>query len=109
MLYIYKLARATIENWDGPITLTVNELAKREEDNNVALLALAEARRLIASKPDPLASDLAINWQQRQSDAPPAPRWNLLARDLFQTAFSEADIPENGWRDMTCSPISLQS
>ena len=100
MLLIYRFAVTTIKHWEGPITVTVNELAKLEQDRNLGLLAFTEAQRLLLRKRDPVASDVAVNWEQKQSEAPPSPAWHLLARDLFLTAFAEAEIPESGWRDM---------
>lgn len=96
---IYKFSIKTLIAWGGPVTVNVNELAKREQDNNLALLAFAEAQRLIASKPDPLASEVAINWQQKQSEAPSTPPWPLLARNLFEAAFGEALFTDTSWRD----------
>jgi NACHT domain-containing protein len=99
LLLIYSFSIRALVNWDGPVTVTVNELAKRELDNSLAYLAFAEARRLVASKPDPLASETAINWQQKQSEAPSTPAWPLLARNLFEAAFGEALFAEKSWRD----------
>jgi hypothetical protein len=99
LVLIYKFSVTALRLWDGPVTITVNELAKHDQDNSIALLAFAEARRLLAAKGDPLASEVAINWQQRHSDAPSAPVWHLLARQLFEAAFSEALFSNSGWRD----------
>ena len=99
LVLIYKFAVTAIKHWDGPVTVNVNELAKRDQDNSISLLALAEVQRLLAAKADPLASEVAINWQQRHSDAPSAPAWHLLARQLFESAFSEALFTGAGWRD----------
>ena len=98
-LLIYKFAVKALASWEGPITVSVNDLAKQEQDNNLSLLALTEAKRLIARKSDPIASDVAINWQQRQSEAPPTPPWHHLARNLFETAFAESLFTDRGWRD----------
>lgn len=96
---IYKFAITAIINWDGPVTVNVNELAKREQDNSLTLLAFVELKRILSSQPDPLASDVAVNWQQKQSAAPAAPAWPTLARNLFEAAFSEALFGETAWRD----------
>ena len=97
--YVYKFATTVIMNWEGPVTLSVSELVKQGQDNNIALLAFAEARRLMSFKPDPIVHDLAINWQQKLPEPPSTPLWHELARDLFQAAFSETEIAANGWRD----------
>jgi hypothetical protein len=99
LFLIYKFSIIALKNWEGPVTVNVNELAKREQDNSIALLALAEMRRLLASKADPVASDVAVNWHQKQSDAPSTPPWHLLARQLFESAFSEVIFSETSWRD----------
>jgi hypothetical protein len=96
---IYRFSIKALESWDGPITVNVNELAKREQDNNLALLAFAELRRLAQLREDPIASDAAVHWKQRQSEAPNTPAWHLFARDLFLAAYSEAQFADNGWRD----------
>ena len=68
---IYKFSQVALESWEGPVTVNVNELAKQEQgENNISLLALAEVRRILAWKADPIASEVAINWQQKQSVAP---------------------------------------
>jgi hypothetical protein len=99
LFFIYRFAIHAIENWDGPITINVNELIKQEKDNNLRLLALTEMRRLVALRPDPIASDASVNWKQKQSEAPSAPPWHELARSLFEAAFDEASFSDNSWRD----------
>jgi hypothetical protein len=96
---IYRFSIGTIRSWEGPITVNVNELAKREYDNNIIMLALAELKTILRAGTDPIASDVAVNWEQRQSEAPPAPQWPMLARSLFETAFSEMSFGESSWRD----------
>ena len=99
LVCMFKLGKTTILSWEGPVTVSVNELAKRQQDNDIAMLAFAEFRRLLARKPDPIASDVAVNWQQKISDPPNTPPWHQFARRLFETTFTEALIPDNGWRD----------
>jgi hypothetical protein len=99
LFFIYRFAIRAIRNWDGPITVNVNELVKQEKDNSLSLLALAEMRRLITLRPDPIASEAAVNWKQKQSEAPSAPPWHELARSLFEVAFDEASFNDNSWRD----------
>ena len=62
-------------------------------------LASVEAKRLLAGKRDPVASDAAVNWVHRQSEAPPAPAWHQFARNIFEAAFAELELSESGWRD----------
>ena len=95
----YKIGRLTILRWEGPTTLIVNDLAKNENENDVRLLALAEVRRLLARRPDPPASDVVVNWRQKITTPPEAQPWHLFIRQIFSVAFSEAEIPESGWRD----------
>ena len=99
MWLIYRFATTVILNWEGPVTLSVAGLVKHGQDHSISLLAITEAKRLILLQPDPLAHDVAINWQQNLPDPPSTPDWRLLSRDLFQAAFSEAEIPTKGWRD----------
>jgi hypothetical protein len=106
LILIYRFAIHAIRNWDGPVTVNVNELAKQEKDNNLGSLALAELKRLIAMKPDPIASGAAINWRQRPPEAPPAPAWHELSRSLFEAAFDEASFKDNSWRDRSGSGLA---
>jgi hypothetical protein len=99
MYLFYKIARVTILRWEGPITVTVNELAKNETDNDLHLLALAELRRLFAGRPDPLANDEVVNWRQKIIDPPEAQPWHIFIRQIFSVAFSEAELHNNDWRD----------
>ncbi len=96
---IYRFSSRALLTWEGPITVNVNDLAKREQDNNLVLLALAEFGRFVQRKSDPIASDAAINWKQRQSEAPARPPWYQFARNLFTTAYGEAQFADSGWRD----------
>jgi hypothetical protein len=97
--FIFRFSIHAIRNWDGPVTVNVNELAKRDQDDSLRLLALAELKRLITLKPDPPASDTAVNWRQRQREAPSAPSWHELSRSLFESAFEEAVFNDHSWRD----------
>jgi hypothetical protein len=99
MWLIYRFATTVILSWEGPVTLSVADLVKRGQDNSISLLAITELKRLILSQPDPLVHDVAINWQQNRPEPPATPDWRQLSRDLFQAAFSEAEIPSKGWRD----------
>jgi hypothetical protein len=56
VVLIYRTGTHTIRNWDGPVTVTVNELAKANLDNDMLRLARAEFIRILARKTDPLAS-----------------------------------------------------
>jgi hypothetical protein len=99
LLTIYLFATQAIRSWEGPVTVNVNELAKRERDNNLGALAFAEISRLIRLRPDPIASNVAINWQQKLSPAPRAPTWHQFAKNLFEAAFEEASFGVGSWRD----------
>lgn len=105
LFFIYRFSLQAIRNWEGPVTVNVNELAKREQDNSLGSLAFAELKRLIALRPDPIASDTAINWKQKQREAPLAPAWHELARSLFEAAFDEAVFNNHSWRDRVQSWI----
>src|SRR5260221_8550679 len=83
IIVIYRFSYHAIRSWEGPVTATVNELAKRDQDSSLSLLALAELRRLLIGRPDPVVSDVAVNWQQRLSDPPSSPPWHEFARRLF--------------------------
>jgi len=98
LFLIYKFAQSALITWEGPVTVNVNELAKYDQDNSISSLALSEIRRLLAREADPIASEIAVNWQQRQSEAPAAPPWHVLARQLFEAAFPEAIFSDSGWR-----------
>lgn len=63
LYFIYRFCVQAIRHWDGPVTVTVNELVKQDLDKSFPLLALAELRRLVTRRPDPIASDAALNWQ----------------------------------------------
>jgi hypothetical protein len=99
LILIYKIGKVTIKRWDGPVTVTVNDLAKNDLDNNVTLLALAEFRRLLSRRSDPLASEIAVNWRQRITEPPRTLPWHHFVRQIFEVAISEVVIPDNGWRD----------
>jgi hypothetical protein len=99
LFVIYRFSVTAILTWDGPPTVLVNELAKLGKDNELLSLAKAEVVRLIQKQTDPIVSDAAVNWKQHIADAPSSPRWENFACELFLAAFTEAAIPENGWRD----------
>ena len=100
MVLIFQFSITTIRHWEGAVTVAVNDLAKECQDNNLALLAFAEFKRLALAKADPLASDVAVNWQQKLTEAPTTPPWHKLAKELFEAVFSEALFAERGaWRD----------
>jgi len=96
---IWRFSDKALHQWDAPATITVSELAKKNRENNLFSLAIAEAIRLAKGQNDLIASDAALNWTQRVSEAPPAPNWNNLAKNLLCGAFSEIRIEDNGWRD----------
>ena len=97
--FSYKIGQLTIQRWEGPTTLIVNDLAKNDNDNDIRLLAFAELTRLLARKPDPLASEVVVNWRQKISDPPGRQPWHLFIRQIFSVAFSETEIRDSGWRD----------
>lgn len=99
IIAIYRFSYHAIRSWDGPVTMTVNELAKRDLDTSLPLLAWAELRRLLIGRSDPVVSDVAVNWQQRLNEAPSSPPWHEFARTLFEAAFHEASFDDTGWRD----------
>jgi hypothetical protein len=96
---IYRFSTRAIRTWEGPVTLTVNELANQDQDNNLLLLVQAELARLISRRRDEKANPAAINWQQRQREAPGVPAWHQLARDVFKSAHAEAVFNESSWHD----------
>jgi hypothetical protein len=97
--FFHKIGRLTILRWEAQPTVLVNDLAKDESDNDLRLLALAELKRILARKPDPLASEVVVNWRQKISNPPDTQPWHLFIRQIFSVAFSEAEIQDNGWRD----------
>lgn len=100
VVLIYRTGTHTIRNWDGPVTVTVNELAKANLDNDMLRLARAEFIRILARKTDPLASDIAVNWQRHIASPPDTPAWHIQARRLIELYIGEVDIPDSGWRDL---------
>lgn len=100
MFLIYRFSMRAIQTWDGPITVNVNDLAKHDQHNSLGALAQVEARRLLARQSDPIANDDAINWRQKQSEAPPSPPWHEFARNVFEAAYAEAIFDHTSWRDI---------
>jgi len=96
---IFRFAVAAMSTWEGPVTVTVNELAKEHQDQGLLVLAYAEAKRIASGKEDRIASDAAINWQQKLSDAPSSPSWHVFARELFDAAFPDASFAKKEWNE----------
>src|SRR5262249_2590565 len=42
---IYRFSAKALATWEGPVTINVNELAKRDQDNSLPLLAYTELQR----------------------------------------------------------------
>jgi hypothetical protein len=95
MFLIYKFSMRAIRAWGGPLTLSVNELAKLGQDGNLVLLARTELARIISGQQDKTVD----NWRHEQREAPERPPQHQLARDVFQSAFTEAMFGDSAWRD----------
>ncbi|MER8700438.1 NACHT domain-containing protein [Mesorhizobium sp. M1273] len=104
---IWRFGERAILSWDTRPTITVSELAKQNRDNSLIFLAFAEATRIVRRHPDLIASDAALNWKQQTAEAPLPPKWNVLARSLFCSAFSEVLIEDGGWRDRIASWVGF--
>jgi hypothetical protein len=62
--------RHSHQNWDGPVTVTVNELAKQDQESNPVPLARAELIRRLSRQPDPVAGNAAANWRKKLGNPP---------------------------------------
>lgn len=98
LFVLYRIAHTCIIHWDGPTTITVNNLAKENKDTHIFSLAASEFARLLSGQRDQLASDAAINWKHQLAVPPERPQWHQLARSYFVSAIPEARIQEDGWR-----------
>ncbi len=96
--FIASFCSRALNSWEGPRSLTEEELAKRFQGNDIASLAYAELRRLLAGQNDPLVDNRISVWTQSVAQAPEAVEFHKLTRIAFLEHFPEAEIDEGAWR-----------
>ncbi len=101
LIVILRFANKAIVHWSGPVTDSVSQLADNGNDNKLVLLAMAEANRLLARKPDIELSQSATQWRQHIAPPPTRPEWKDMACASFLAKYREATIEDIGWRDQS--------